>query len=827
MFKLSFAALCSSALLLASEFGPGATITVPRSGGVVLAGAADFNRDGLFDIVTVGAINNVVGIRISAPGGVDSTQELALPATGRPTDLLLADLNGDGSPDIVTLLVNSGTQANLCLINGSRNAQFAPPTCSIIPNTPLVPSSALRLYFAKVAVAALPTSTPFPPAEVLLITDGPRGLILPARLTGTPFGFNAPLILGRSIDSFAIADMDGDCYSDAVYSSESTGLYQMNLTGLLRNSTTNVSIDTKYWGPVALADIDGDGRPEIAVLDRITSSVRLFTASTTATVLTPEYRELNPTPIADLPATGRLLLAADVDRDGRMDFVTRTTGLTLLRSSTIRYQFDLLKNIAPLLNTIDLGSFTFAEINGDSQIDLLYVAGNGDAATPQASSAILHTGRPSFTEASIELSAAAVNIGTPVRLTARVLNASQNGGFGAIAGTVQFQANNTPIETVVLGAPSGTVDRQLGSATLDRTLTPGTYDIRAVYSGSAGFQGSTSRPVALTIRGNASEIRLNSLPAIVNRGDPLALAIEVLSLGSGNVSGTLTALLGNNRLAQGTVTNGRLALTLPTAEMPLGPSRVRLRFESPAFPTAEIDASIFLSGRITAVNAASYAAPLAPDSIAVLQAPGLAVPPQTSNSLPWPTELSGLSIELRDAAGAALPARIYYTGPNQVNFLVPAGLAPGAGELRLTFTGSPAITTPVRLQRTQPGIFTFLGDGRGVPAALAVRVAADGTQSPVEVMGICTGLSCIPVPLELRPDEQLIISLYGTGWRGASLITTNAGGQNAEMLFRGAHANISGLDQINFRVPNSLRGEVDVVVTADGLEANRVRLAFR
>lgn len=827
MFKLGFATLFSS-VLLAAEFGPGTIINVPRSGGVVLAGTTDFNRDGLFDIVTVSTVNNTVGIRISAVGGVDATHEIPLPAAGQPTDLLLADLNGDGSAEVVTLLVNGTTQASLCLINGSRTAQFtaAGATCSTIPTTPLQPNAALRLHAAKTAVTGLPTTTPFPPVDVVLVTDGPRGVLLPARLTGTPFGFNTPILTGRPIDSLALADLNGDGYSDAVYSSESIGLFEMNLTGLLRGSITNERINTTYWGPVALADIDLDTRPDVAVLDRITGSVRLFTASTTAT-LVPEYRELTPIPVSDLPATGRILFAADADRDGRPDFITRTaTGLTLLRSGSARYQFETVRNMAPVVTAANLSSFSLAEINGDGQTDLLYVAGTAADATPAASNAILHTGRPSFTESLIELSAASVNMGTPVRFTARVLNASQTGGFGAIAGTVQFQANNLPIETVNLGPPTGNIDRQLGTATLERTLAPGLYEIKAVYTGAGSYQGSTSRTVALTVRGGTSELRINSLPPIVNRGDPLPLALEVVSAGAGNISGTITALLGTRTLTQAAVTAGRATLTLPTGDMPLGPSRVKLRFESAALPAAEIDANIFLSGRLTAVNAASYATFLAPDSIAVLQAPGLAVPQQTASALPWPTELSGVSVEVRDSAGARLPGRLYYAGPNQVNFLVPRGLAAGAGEVALIFTGSPAITSPVRILRSQPGIFTANGDGRGVPAALAVRVAADGTQTPIAV-GVCTGIACQPIPIELRADEQVIVSLYGTAWRGANVITTTIGGQTADLLYGGGHPTIDGLDQINVRVPNSVRGEVDVIVTADGAQSNPVRLSFR
>jgi uncharacterized protein (TIGR03437 family) len=243
-------------------------------------------------------------------------------------------------------------------------------------------------------------------------------------------------------------------------------------------------------------------------------------------------------------------------------------------------------------------------------------------------------------------------------------------------------------------------------------------------------------------------------------------------------------------------------------------------------PPAEIEPNLFVNGRLTVVNAASYAQVIVPDSIAVLQAPGLRVPQVTAQSLPWPTELGGVSIELRDSGGNAVAGRLYYAGPNQVNFLVPPGLNAGSGELRLQFPGSPFIATRIRILRAQPGIFTANSDGRGVAAAIAIRVAPDGTQSPVAVFQ-CNAQICQPIPIELNSSDQVIVSLYGTGWRSGNVINTAVDNRAAEMLYRGAHPTIPGLDQINFRVPGGLRGEVDVVVFVDGVESNRARLSFR
>ena len=812
--------------LVAGEFGPGTTVAFLRQGGIVLAGTADLNRDGLADIVGVSSLNNVntVGIRISATGGVDSTREIALPAVGRAVDLLLADIAGDVEPDIAVVVVNGNTQANLCFIAGSRGGNYGTPTCTPIPAI-LQAGPALRVHLVRVPPPTLPTAPPPPVQQVILMVDGPRGVVLAANPTGSGFSFvNTPILVGRPIDSMVITDLNADGASDAVYSSEPTGVYAMNLVGLLRASITSVRVDTSSYGPVAAADLDQDGRPEVAVLDRVTGKLRLFTASTTAA---DEYREVGTgIAVEDLPATGRALFVTDIDRDGRLDLVTRTTaGLTLLRGGPSRYSLETTRNIAPVPAGANLSGFSIAEVNGDAQMDLVYAIDNGET-NPAASSVVLHTGRPSFTATVLELSANPVEIGMPVRLTARINNASQTGGFGAIGGTVQFFDGASLLETAAVAAPAAPGDRSLGSATIQRTFAPGSHDLRAVYSGSTGFLTSTWQSTVLTVRGGTSELRITSLPPPIMRGDPFSLVVDVVSAGITNITGNITAFLNTMQIAQAPVQNGRATVALPTSDLPLGPVRLRFRYEGAALPPAEVEANLFVTGRLSAVNAASYAPVIVPDGIAVVLAPGLRAPQVTATALPWPAELGGLTIEIRDSAGNAGAGRLYYTGTNQVNFLAPPRLAEGAGELRLQFVGSLFISTPIRIARSQPGIFTANGDGRGVPAALAIRVAADGTQTPVAVYA-CGPMICQPNPIELRADDQVIVSLYGTAWRGANNINAVVGNIAAELLYRGAHPTIPGLDQINLRVPNSVRGEVDVYVVGDGVDSNRVRMSFR
>ena len=59
------------------------------------------------------------------------------------------------------------------------------------------------------------------------------------------------------------------------------------------------------------------------------------------------------------------------------------------------------------------------------------------------------------------------------------------------------------------------------------------------------------------------------------------------------------------------------------------------------------------------------------------------------------------------------------------------------------------LAAPHQVAPVAPSIFAANSDGKGAPAAVAVRVAADGRQTQVSVFscGAAAG-SCVPVPLD-------------------------------------------------------------------------------
>ena len=111
------------------------------------------------------------------------------------------------------------------------------------------------------------------------------------------------------------------------------------------------------------------------------------------------------------------------------------------------------------------------------------------------------------------------------------------------------------------------------------------------------------------------------------------------------------------------------------------------------------------------VPAASFdrEAGLAPEAIATAFASGLAAGTAIASASPLPSELGGVTLTVADSRGVGRPAPLFAVFRHQVNFLVPAGTAPGPAVVTLrsgsaTFTGN----LTVRPVAPAPASFTHL-----------------------------------------------------------------------------------------------------------------------
>ncbi|MEP7340736.1 MAG: SBBP repeat-containing protein, partial [Acidobacteriota bacterium] len=191
------------------------------------------------------------------------------------------------------------------------------------------------------------------------------------------------------------------------------------------------------------------------------------------------------------------------------------------------------------------------------------------------------------------------------------------------------------------------------------------------------------------------------------------------------------------------------------------------------------------------VSAANYAAPLAADSIIAAFGSGLAMATEAASLNPLPTALVGTTVKVRDSAGAERDAPLFFVSPTQINYLMPAGTASGAATINIASGDGTVSTASVQIEPVAPGLFTADASGRGLAAAVALRVKANGEQSYEPIAQYDTALNrMMPMPVNLASEtEQVFLILYGTGLRhrgGLGGVSAKIGGIDAQALYAGA-----------------------------------------
>jgi len=238
------------------------------------------------------------------------------------------------------------------------------------------------------------------------------------------------------------------------------------------------------------------------------------------------------------------------------------------------------------------------------------------------------------------------------------------------------------------------------------------------------------------------------------------------------------------------------------------------------------------AGPIATVSAASFApsAALAADTIVAGFGTGLSQNVEVGTTNPLPTQLDGSEIEVRDAASTDRKAGLFFVAPTQINYVIPAGTVNGPATISVKRSGTVVAQGTVTIESVSPGIFTANAGGTGVPAAVALRVS--GQAQIFEPIFTIENNVPVATPIDLGPEsDQVYLILFGTGFRGASpqMFSVTVGGTAVPAAFAPT-AEFVGLDQCNVGpLPRSLlmRGEVDVVLMANGKTANTVKINIK
>lgn len=238
---------------------------------------------------------------------------------------------------------------------------------------------------------------------------------------------------------------------------------------------------------------------------------------------------------------------------------------------------------------------------------------------------------------------------------------------------------------------------------------------------------------------------------------------------------------------------------------------------------------------LASVSAASFAnSALAREAIVSAFGTNLATGIQIARTLPLPTELARTTVKIKDSRGIDLFAPLFFVSPTQITYQVPGNASYGMATVKVISNDGSISSGNIVIASVSPGLFSVNVNGQGIAAATVLRVKSDGSQSYEQISRFDSALGrIVTVPIDLGPEgDQVFLLFYGTGWRNRSSLSaviTKIGGQTVETLYAGLQGDFVGLDQVNARLSRNLigRGEVDVLVTVDGVTSNTVRVNIK
>jgi hypothetical protein len=361
------------------NFQPAASFSTGLLGGSATnLAVGDFNKDGKLDIIT--SISSSVSVLFGKGDGTFSAP-LLLSANHTPGQLAVADFNKDGNLDWVA---GNTTQTRLTVVLGNGNGTFQDDVNYAVGQGPEVAAG----DFNKDGKLDLVT-VDFGDVSVLLGKGD--GTFQPAIKTPVPGAFFG----------IAVADLNGDGNPDVV-TGDSTGGPPRNVNVLLGKGDGTFAAPVKYStggsgeGQIVIADFNGDGKLDIAVINASDNTVSILLGNGDGTFQAPK---ITPALATDGALGG--MAAADLNGDGKMDLaIPDFCGLNCGTLSILLGNGDGTFKAPTVLNTVSGATgITAADFNKDGKLDLAVAGqlgsidiflgnGNGTFNTPIVLSAV-------------------------------------------------------------------------------------------------------------------------------------------------------------------------------------------------------------------------------------------------------------------------------------------------------------------------------------------------------------------------------------------------------------------------------------------------------
>lgn len=791
-------------------FNPGGNY--PIESPVIAVVAADFNGDRKIDLATISLTGgySITLLWGNGTGGFASIKYTNL--VGDCYALATGDFNADGKPDLV-ISQNAGTRL---LLNNGAGGFAAPMNVGQVSNL-IITGDFNADNKSDLAVA---NANGYLDGVSTLLGNGSGG-----------FSQVAAFGAGRVARALAAGDFNRDSKPDLVVANRETD----NISILIGNG------DGEFQAPViaeagiapvgiVAGDLNKDGKPDLIVPNAL---IGLSVA------LAKDAKSFNPQKRYDYGGSSSITAAVggDFDNDGVMDVaITITDSVFLNRDGVALWMGDgrggltggggAITGAGPI-------AVTAADFNGDGKLDV---------ATANANNVSIMLGQ------GVQGLGQARNF--PVGSKPRNLSVGDFNGDGK-TDLVVIATNSTNLTLLWGDGTGGFVSTSLGLDASPNLAVAGDFNNDGKSDLAVAYSGTSLLSILLS-KGDGG-----FLSPINTDVEKTPFAIKLVDItGDGKLDLAFTRAFSDQDYRDDRVTvwagdgKGRFSL-IADFIVPLGTHLTSADFNNDGKPDLAVVTAAYsgqsrvwiaLSGCNTTspsmlanVSAASYRGPtLAREAIVAVYGANLSAETASATNLPLPTQLAGTRVLIRDYSGISRQAPLFFVSPTQINYQMPLGMRLGSATVTVAGGNGTISTGTAVVVSTAPGLFAANSDGQGVAAAVALRVRADGSQiyEPIARFD-STQNKFVTIPIDLsNQSDQVFLLLFGTGLRNRSaLANVNAklNGTAVEVLYAGPQGDYEGLDQVNLRLPQTLRGlgEIEVELNVDGKPANTLRVFIR
>jgi len=312
---------------------------------------ADLDGDGKTDLIGLDRNGDGISVYYGTATGIPANPLRLHNHGAAPAQALVADFDGDGRPDIA-VISRMVPEVSVSFNQGHR--QFSEPVTFTLP----------AVASSMIALDARGTGRP----DLLMASAQGKKLLLLRNAGNKQFNLAKDISVEFPPTAIAGGDVDGDGVEDVIVASpdsDKVTVYRNDGHALLLKKDELSLKSGSYPSSILVRDINLDGSPDIIVVDKLAHEIAVSLNNGDGTFRTPVYEKVEGEP--------EQVIVADVDHDDWPDLVVRHSfGFTVfLNQRGARF---VSSTFLPLVNT---GAAVLGDFAGTGNLQIATRTGPG------------------------------------------------------------------------------------------------------------------------------------------------------------------------------------------------------------------------------------------------------------------------------------------------------------------------------------------------------------------------------------------------------------------------------------------------------------------